>query len=477
MYKLLDISGAQSPTGLSFQRRLFRIKSGQYAGRLVLLYGKSASEIKICWSDKPYASWSSAQTILSDSADIPFSAGIDNYGHIHIAYTRQNSLDLIYLRLTFGAGNWNAGSPSTICNVGSCFNPSLVANASGELWCAYTYFDQPSSLYSARVKTSIDGGTSWSGGPASPGTALSQDNPHVPYVNLTYLNGVLQAIYSHSRSALYHRRQSGSAGGFSDPTLVFSADFFDDNFDCAISADFKLGIAATAFEQGRFYFREFDGLTFGGILETQIKARSPQLCYIENTPHIFCLKTIGNDFWIPVLLKRESASFAESNLIAGIGLFDSVLVYDDSAAGKFEDKTTAAANMVTGDIYHSNSNSLLGDINDCLYLGKDRKFYSVAVALSTPAAGGNIIWEYFNGSTWVQFTPASGSYGLDQSSKIVLLWDDLDSAPSNWQASEVNGAYRYWIRLRALSGFTTSPVGSQIAAAFAGRLANKVTEA
>ncbi len=478
MYKLLDTSTALSPTGLPFQRRLFRIKSGQYAGRLVLLYADSADDVKLCWSDPPYTSWSAGQTIISDAADSSFSAGIDSTGNLHIAYTRQSTLDLIYVRMAFGAGGWTFGSTGTICNVGSCFFPSIVGSPSGELWCAYTYQDQATSAYSVRVKSSGDGGNFWTGGAQSPGMALSADDPDIAYVNLTYLGGVLHAVYCHSRSELYIRKQTGSGGGFADPLSILQADFIDDDFDCAVSPDSKLAIIAAASEAPRLYFREYDGVSFSGLQEVgQIAADSPQVTYLENTPYIICQKMIGGAFRIPVVFRREGAAFVESELFGGIGLFDDVLVYDDSAQAQFEDKTAQAASSTAGDIYHTESNALLGAAGDCLYLGKTKKFYTAAIALSTVAAGGNIAWEYFDGSSWVQFTPSGGDYNLDEQSKIVLLWNDLNSAPPIWQACVINGMYNYWIRLRALSGFTTAPVGSQIVAAHAGKLLNKMTEA
>jgi len=477
MYKLLDTSTAQTPTGLAFQRRLFRMKSGQYASRLVLLYADSASEMKLRWSDPPYTSWSAGQTIINDSADSSFSAFLDTSGDIHIAYTRQNSLDLIYIRLVFGGGGWTPGSPATVCSVGSCYFPSIVRSQSGELWCAYSYYDQSSSAYSIRIKSSADGGGFWTGGAQSPGMALSPDDTAIPYVNLSFLDNILHAVYCHSRSSLYLRKQTGSGGGFTDPLLVMEADFIDDDFDCAVSPDFKLAVAAAASEPSRLYFREYDGVSFGGLQEvSRIAADSPQVVYLQNTPHIFCQKTIGGSFRIPVVFRREGATFVESDLFGGIGYFDNVLVYDDSAETKFEDKTIQAANPAAGDIYHSESNALLGAAGDCLYLGKSRKFYTAAITLSTVAAGGNIVWEYFNGSDWVRFNPAGGDYYLDQQSKIVLLWVDLDSAPPAWQACSVNGIYNYWIRLRAQGEFTTAPVGSQIAAAHGGRLIGKMTE-
>ena len=142
-----------------------------------------------------------------------------------------------------------------------------------------------------------------------------------------------------------------------------------------------------------------------------------------------------------------------------------MLLYSSGAAGQYQDKSTAAANTSTGDIFHSESQGLLDSVDDCLYLGRQSKFFSVSIILSTPGIGGNVVWEYYNGTQWSAFTPDSGDYHFDSNDTLVYLWQDSISIPSNWQTNLVNGQSAYWVRARVTLGFSVNPIGSQIIAA------------
>jgi hypothetical protein len=47
---------------------------------------------------------------------------------------------------------------------------------------------------------------------------------------------------------------------------------------------------------------------------------------------------------------------------------------------------------------------------------------------------------------------------------MVMLWEDLSSAPSDWQQCSVNSVSKFWVRILVTTGFTTAPVGTQITA-------------
>jgi hypothetical protein len=431
-----------------------------------LLYAKTANTIVLSWSDMPYNNWSSPQNIISESADYPFSAAIDGNGHLYIAYTQQTSLNLIYLKLSFGAGVWIIGTPVTICNAGPCYYPAIARKSAVEMWCAYSYYDSGQNAYTVRTKVSYDNGATWGAGPGDTGTQLSESNVAMPYVALVLAGSNLYAVYSQARSNLYYRFQAGSDGSWDDPVLILSADYIDADFDCGVSSDMKLGFAICPSTVNKIYFREYDGVNLGGLQEAaQHKGRTPQISYLSGRAHLFYAKYVGGDFWIPTYAVKEAAAFAGNDLLKGIGLFDKVLVYDDTAMVKYEDKTIESASISSADVYHSSSNALLAAIGDCLYLGMADKFFCCAIILSTAASGGNVVWEYFNGSAWVEFTPESGVCGFDQSSQLVNFWADLDSAPGSWQCCLVNTHFLYWIRARVSNAFTTAPIGSQIMAA------------
>ncbi|OQX92316.1 MAG: hypothetical protein B6D58_03750 [candidate division Zixibacteria bacterium 4484_95] len=465
MHKLLNTSTANIPTGVSPQRKLFRLKYGIYAGRLVCLYGESPGGITLAWSDPPYRSWSSNVDLIEDSADYPFSACIDGNGNLYIVYVQQTSLDLIFIKLVFNAGAWSIGEPVTILNVGSVYYPSITRSADGKLWCAYAYYDSGSDEYYVRVKSSADGGLTWGSGPSDTGTQLSGSSLDMPYVNLSFMGNNLYAVYSQGRSDLYYRKYDGLEEQWESAVLVLSSNYIDSDFDCAVSDDLRLGITMSSSGSAKLYFRELDGVTMSGLQEVALyKTRAPQIVYNENKPLIFYARDVGNSIYFPCYAYKDNGNFITNELIAGVGFFDKVFVYDDSAQTKFEDKTQEASNTQEADIYHSSSNTLIEMTGDCLYIGMEEKYFCVAIILSTIGSGGIVVWEYYDGDSWVSFSPQSGDYNFDLNSKIVFLWNDLESVPESWQSNTVNSEYMFWIRIRVVSPFVTAPVGSQIIA-------------
>ena len=106
----------------------------------------------------------------------------------------------------------------------------------------------------------------------------------------------------------------------------------------------------------------------------------------------------------------------------------------------------------------------MSEYGDCLYLGKDEKFFCISIVLSTPGTGGGIAYEYFDGTNWVNFSPHSGNMLFTDTNGQVNLWQDIDSAPQTWQACSVNSVSKYWVRCRVHTDFTVPPVGTQLMA-------------
>lgn len=464
MHKLLDTSTAAIATGVSPQRKLLKIDTGPYADRLVCLYNDSAGGLAVTWADSPYDNWTEPVTLITNSADYPLSACIDAQGNIYVVYIQQATLNLIFFKLAFLAGQWVTGAPVTILNSELMYYPVIARSNDSDLWCAFAYYDSGSGHYHIHIKSSTNDGLTWGSGPTDPGTALSNASAEMPYVNLNFIGADLYAVYSESRSNLYFQKLPGGSINWDSPTLIYSGDHIDSEFDCAVSEDMKLGIAFAPSEADRVYFREYDGVSLSGLIEVAlVEARAPQLVYKKSKPFVFYAENAGNGFYLPKCAYPESGSFISSGLIPGIGFFDKILLYD-AAAQTFEDKTAEASSENMGDIFHSQSNVLISSSGDCLYLGKDDRFFCVSLVLSTIGSGGAVVWEYFNGSNWVAISPYSGGYHLTETIKQVNLWQDIDSAPAGWQIGQVNSVSKFWVRCRVLGAFTVAPVGTQILA-------------
>ena len=97
-----------------------------------------------------------------------------------------------------------------------------------------------------------------------------------------------------------------------------------------------------------------------------------------------------------------------------------------------------------------------------LYLGSDAKFRGVNVALSTKGTGSaDLLWEYWNGSTWVNLETAGVGF-TDQTTSLTkdgtLYWT---SDPSNWATRvDITGdPALYYVRASLFSGsYTQNPI-------------------
>ena len=175
MRNFITNSTAFYKAGISPGKKIFRINSGPYAGRLAMLMATSANNIQITYADYPYNVWAVPETMIYDSADYPFDAVMNSTGDIYLAYTLESSHALVLRKLTFSLGGWHAGTLRTIYNVSGCYFPSILIESPEKLWVSYTR--QSDSQFIVNAKSSEDDGETWMGGPEDFGwlmTALIQ---------------------------------------------------------------------------------------------------------------------------------------------------------------------------------------------------------------------------------------------------------------------------------------------------------------
>lgn len=466
MHKLIATSSAARPTGLPTQRKLLKVPTGVYKGRLAALYADSPGSISLTYSDYPYQAWSTPLVMINDSHDSPFSACIDSSGNIYVAYSDANK-DMKCVKLTFGNGAWNAGSAATILNADENYNPAIVKDSNGKLWCLFVNHQISSdSKYVGRVKGSLDDGDTWGGGPDEMGTQMTAPSDDMCYLAALQNQSNLYAIYCVNRSDLMLKVCVLPGPTWEPEFPILSMDYIDSNFDFAVTNDGRVGLVFIPSESGKVYFKEFDGHNWSGSIEIETAvARAPQIAYLNNIPHIFYARAIGNGYYSLRHAVKSGDIFIPSDFLHALGQFDKVFLFDSTAATPFQDKTIAAINTSAGDIFHSESSGLLDAVNDCLYLGKQSRFFCAAIVLSTQGTGGVVTWEYFNGVEWVSFTPSSGAYNFDSSDSLIYLWQDGATMPSDWQVSVVNGQSAFWIRARVTISFSVNPIGTQIIAA------------
>lgn len=455
--KLVE-STSSFPLGETKGHRLFEVAAGEYAGRLVALMQTSGTDIKLCYSDSPYTSWSSPQTMITDSSDIPFDCLIEPNGDIHLAYSENSTNYLVARKLAFSGGTWSAGSKVTAYNGGTCFDPSIAREPSGKLWLSYARFSVPNrSLY---IKSSTDGGASW-GGAVDPGTELAGPSVNLVAKTMIGLNDII-VIYSIDLQRIAMRTLPLGGGSWTSEFVISGGSSISMRFDAAVRAD---GLLALVYDAFGLYYREYNGnvWTPATTIDTT-PANSPTVFFRNNEPVIVYLSPFQGTQNLLKQTVRKSGLFASPvDLDRRARTFDAVVLYDDSS-DTFQDRTSEAASSTIGDLYHSGSSCVVKDTGDQVFVGMEVPFRYIHFYLSTAGVGGTVNYSYWDGSQWNVFTPSGGMSHLETQNDRILLWDAYIGIPNDWQKSEVNSISRFWVRIEVVSSYGTGPVGSQVTA-------------
>lgn len=473
MQKLIDTVSSYYATGIQPQAKLFKIPSGQYLDRAIAIYPKTPNQLVYVWADPPYESWSDPVEIVTNSADYPCSAYMDSNGNIYLVYTQQTTLALLELKMTFSQGSWSIGTANTVCNVGQNYYPSITKDSANRFWISWTYYDASAERYFVHVKSSVNDGSTWGSGPSDPGTALTNGTASC-FSQLIFQSPYIRCFYSDDSTLLAYRSFELSGSVWSSAQTVYSGSTISDNFHADLSKDHKIGIVFPG--SSSLLYKEFDGSSWSGVFTVADSLPvNPTIKFFDTKPFVFFVKNIGSGQNQIFYSYKEGSSFVQTSPFeSGQKPFDRVFCYDDSATNKYIDRTTEAGSSTVTDVYHPTSNSLVKDIGDAFYVGMDQKFNLAKMILSTSGITGEVSWQYWSGTNWTNFTPYSGAYHLESQDKMVVLWQDLSSVPSDWQQCPVNSVSKFWVRILVTTGFTTAPVGTQITAVSEAKYLNAI---
>lgn len=122
---------------------------------------------------------------------------------------------------------------------------------------------------------------------------------------------------------------------------------------------------------------------------------------------------------------------------------DSFKHHDDPAgANTFTD----LAEALDGNVNTSVTRTVTSD--DYLYIGDDAKFDGLRYNLTTGNANAaTLTWEYWNGSVWLALTVSSDAT-IVAGKPLAQDGDVAFTRPADWATTSVNGATRYWVRIR-----------------------------
>jgi hypothetical protein len=239
MQKKITTTTGSYPLGIASGRKLLKVGSGQYRGRLIAIMQTATGDITYACADKPYTSWSSLTTIATDAADQSFDCVMDSDYNIHVVYSETATEFLVTKTLTFVGGVWNVGPKITIYNANISHDPSIAIESGGTLW--VTWSRRTGGIWYLHVKSSTDGGATWGTGPSDGGDQLTSGASSV-YSKIIVGANDIHAIYTNGGLNLSIRSLPIGGGTWSTEFNIASGIGFDHHFDAAFSSDGSLGV-------------------------------------------------------------------------------------------------------------------------------------------------------------------------------------------------------------------------------------------
>ncbi len=459
MQKKITDTTAQNSLGQSPGKKLLKVSSGAFAGRMAALIQTAAGTINLYYADAPYIFWSAPLTVATDAIDDAFAAAIDAVGNIHIVYTEITTEYLVTKKLSFAAGIWTVGSKITIYNGNPSHFPTTAIEPLGRIWVSHTRIN--GALHYVYVKYSDDGGATWSSVAADPGTSLSTGFISA-FSKIAIGPNELYVIYTAGGTDLYFTKRLISGGSWSSAVIISSTGNFDHHFDISVNSEGLLGVV---FENDQLRFREYDGINWSATATLDSTGGTfPQVAYFGNVPVVVYLhQYAAGQIEIKQTFKQAGIFTAPTVLDTRARQFDNVTLYD-AFSNSYSDLTTAAASATAADIIHPSTSALVKVIGDTLYLGLQKRFRYVRFLLSTAGVGGSVNYSYWDGNVWKAFVPQGGNFNLNAADKQLVLWTDFESQPLDWQQNPVDSKVFFWVRIKVETAYTTAPVGSQITA-------------
>ncbi len=444
--------GFGSPTG----KKLMKVRIGKYAGRMIAVYKTSNNDIKYSFSNSPYNSWSALTTIATDSSSDIIDTVMSDNGDVYLAYCEITTNYMVSIKLSITDNGWTIGSKVYVYNAGYTNTPSITIDTTGKLYISFTKFFV--SEFALHVKTSSDNAVTWGASSTDDGeiiaTGLLMAIPKI----MTSDNDLF-VVYIAEWGYIRERSRQLNGTAWSTEYTIASGPNIDKHFDATVLPGGFLGVV---YDDAQLNYREYDGNNWSAItvLDTS-EAFFPQLTLINNIPVVIYLSEFNTGQFLMKQTNRQAGTFSTPVVLEPrASTFDSLILYDVSSSS-YEDKTTESSSATSTDIFHSISSVLCTAIGDKIYCGSDLKFRFIRMLLSTAGIGGLVTYAYFDGINWKSFTPSEGLFHLDNADKEILLWNDFDSTPQDWQKNNVNGVNRFWIKIEVTSAFTTAPVGSQ----------------
>ncbi len=248
----IETSDSDFPLGNGFNRLLFEIASGAYAGRRVAIYSGDSDTVRLSFADRPYTQFSTPATIIASADPASLTGVIDDAGNIQLLY--EVSSDIKSRRLTFADGIYTAGAEVTVYTGDANTSPSVAIAPDGTLWACWTRLETP-PVQNVHVKSSTDDGATWGTGPTDVGDEIHSGG--LISRSLIAVSGThIHVVYYYSYDFLVHRSRALSGGSWSTPYTLISGSEASTNFDMVVRSD---GLLAVVRSLSDVNYHEFDG--------------------------------------------------------------------------------------------------------------------------------------------------------------------------------------------------------------------------
>jgi len=459
MHRFIANSTAAGPFGLSTGSKCLKVASGQYNGRVAVIFASAPSTLALVWADPPYNNFSTPVNIVTDASNQPFAAYIGSSGDIYVAYTIGGSNNLGFVKLTFSGGSWTVGSPVVVFDGGGAFYPSIYKLSVGHLWITYTRLSGGS--YYVCAKVSGNDGASW-GVVSSPGDTLTAGAP-LAYSQIVEAGVYQYVIYNDGGGKIGCRSKLNIAAIWNSEVVLATGTGYNEHLAAATNSDGRIAMVYAS--SAGLKFREYSGSSWSGEIEVDAnECKWPIVSYQGGVPYVLFTRSYGINQNLVLFSKKAENIFSGPEPLDVRAAYLSKLILYSSQSGSYQDKSGQASSSATADVFHSGSGALLHHAGDTVYFGVEKPFSHLHFILSTAGTGGEVIWKYWDGSAWKAFTPASGGWNFTSTDQDILLWSDFYSIPGDWQKKEVSGNSLFWIAASVSSPFTVSPIGTQITA-------------
>ena len=473
MQSVIDSSTAFYGAGNAPMRRQFKLRTGPYSGRKLVIYPSDAATIVCRYADAPYSEWSEPLLITANAADYPCGGWLDADGCVYLVYTVQTSLNLAFRKLTFNSGTWMVGEEAIVFDAKANYFAAVVKDSTSRLHVCWTCFDTVAGTYSVRHKRSASDGATWGAGVSDGGSILGEGTA-LSCCTTEYAAPYVYCIYTDTGTNLIARRLLDGANNWDDGQVLHTGLYLSDKLGSAVSD--SQSMVGVVFEATyRLWYAECDGSNWSGAFEiASLSATPPLLVYNGEIPFVIYGVEIGpGQIELRYRFKTGSGFGPEQLLAPESSRFAAVYLYDHDGSPQFHNRTLEAAGTAMADVLATGSGAMVAAVDDALYAGADAPFADLNVHLSTAGNSGAVTWEYFSDSGWRPFVPDSGEYHFDNPAKLLRLWPDSAHAPLDWQKTKVESQSQFWVRARVTVAFTVAPVGTQITPCLAISCLNK----